>query len=451
MALQFLLEGVQRGERSLYITLSETVEELQVVAVSHGWSLDGIHLYELTAAEEYLKMESQNTLFHPSEVELTEITQALLSEVERVQPHRVVFDSLSEVRLLAREPLRYRRQILALKQYFNGRDCTVLLLDEHMTEPRDLDVQSLAHGVVVLEQLAPDYGADRRRLRVQKLRGVQFRSGYHDFTIETGGLRVFPRLVAAEHHTPYIHEQIGSGIPELDAVLGGGLNRGTSSLLIGPAGAGKSLLASVYAIESARRGECAAIFTFDETMGTLFARSEGLGLDLRPLVDAGRVLVQQVDPAELSPGQFAHRVRDAVENDNAKVVVIDSLNGYLAAMPEDRFSMLHLHELLSYLGQQGVATLLIMAQHGLIGSRMDAPVDVSYLADCAILLRYFESGGEVRRAISVLKKRSGNHERSIREYKIEPGGIRVGPPLSEFRGVLTGVPVLEGNSNPLGR
>ena len=448
LALQFLLAGVHRGERGLYVTLSETAQELRAVADSHGWSLDGIDIYELAPAEVSLAAEDQYTLLHPSEVELGETTRAVLDEVERTDAALVVFDSLSELRLLSRDSLRFRRQVLGLKQFFVGRSCTVILLDDRTVADNDLQLQSISHGVVVLEQLAFDYGSDRRRLRVQKLRGVRYRGGYHDYTIETGGMRVFPRLVASEHHESFGRSRVSSGVAELDALLGGGLDRGGSVLLMGPAGTGKSTLATQYAVATAERGERAAFYTFDESLETLFDRSAGLGLDLRGHVERGQVTAQQVDPAELSPGELVQRVRDCVERDGCRTVVIDSLNGYLNAMPEERFLIIQLHELLSYLGQRGVLTILVAAQHGLIGERMVSPIDVSYLADTVVLLRYFEASGTIRLAISVVKKRSGPHERTIREFGLGPG-IRVGSPLTDFSGVLSGIPDYHGTEAPL--
>jgi circadian clock protein KaiC len=383
-------------------------------------------------------------MFHPSEVELSETTKTILAEVERIKPARAVFDSLSELRLLAGNPLRYRRQILALKQFFNGRSCTVLLLDDMTSANQDLQVQSIAHGAVRLEQMFPEYGAERRRLMVLKYRGVRFRGGYHDFIIKRGGIEIFPRLIASEHRRAPIAEKLASGITELDALLGGGIERGTSTLIVGAAGTGKSSLAAKFAAAATARGEFAALFIFDESINTLLSRADGLGIELRKPVEDGRVTIQQVDPAEMSPGEFAHSIRRAVDRQHASVVVIDSLNGYLNAMPEERFLIIQLHELLTYLGQAGVATILIGAHQGLIGSQMTSPVDASYLADAVILMRYFESKGEVRQAISVVKKRGGAHERTIRELRLESGGIVVGQPLSEFRGVLTGVPSLEG-------
>jgi circadian clock protein KaiC len=450
LALQFLMEGERRGEAGLYITLSETKEELRAVAASHGWSLDGFHIYEMVPLEDSLKPEEQYTIFHPSEVELSETTSAVLEEVERIRPRRVVFDSLSEMRLLAREPLRFRRQILALKQYFAGRRSTVLLLDDKVADGKELQVESIAHGVISLEHLAVEYGAERRRLRVIKLRGSRFRGGYHDFNIETGGVRVFPRLVAAEHRQVAAQESVRSGVAELDALLGGGLDRGTSTLVIGPAGSGKSSLASQFAVAAAERGERAAVFIFDELRETFVMRAEGMGIGVRKFVDTGLLTLQQVDPAELSPGEFAHAVWRVAEGDGgAGVVVIDSLNGYLNAMPEERFLTLHMHELLTYLNQQGVVTLLIMAQHGFLGSAMQTPVDVSYLADTVLMLRYFEAGGAVRRALSVVKKRTGTHENTIREMEVTSEGIRVGRVLTDFRGVLTGVPDYQGTKGSL--
>lgn len=443
LALQFLLEGVKRGEPVLYVTLSETEEELCEVTTSHGWSLEGITVRELVPSEDSLGPDEQYTMFHPSEVELGETTKAILADVDEIKPTRVVFDSLSELRLLAGNPLRYRRQILALKQFFAGRNCTVVLLDDLTSTDRDLQVQSIAHGVVRLEQVNPEYGSERRRLVVVKYRGVQFRGGYHDYIIRHGGLDVFPRLIASEHRTPAVTEKLASGITELDTLLGGGIERGTSTLIVGAPGSGKSTLAARYVFSAAEQGLNSALFIFDESLHTLLSRSAGLGMNLKKHMDAGRITVQQVDPAELSPGEFAHCIRRAVEHQNASVVVIDSLNGYLNAMPEERFLIIQLHELLTFLGQAGVATILIGAHQGLIGGPMIAPVDTSYLADAVILLRYFEMRGEVRQAISVVKKRGGAHERTIREFKMQDGRISVGQPLRDFRGVLTGVPIHE--------
>jgi circadian clock protein KaiC len=447
LALQFLLEGVRLGEPVLYVTLSETKEELTAVARSHGWTLEGVNLHELIPPEESLKTESQYTIFHPSEVELAETTKAVIDEVERIQPRRVVFDSLSEMRLLARDPLRYRRQILALKQFFAGRRSTVLLLDDRTSTNADLQVQSIAHGVLMLEHLELDYGAERRRMRVSKLRGSRFRGGFHDFAIRTGGIEVFPRLVAAARSHEFKHETVASGVTELDALLGGGLDRGTSTLVMGPAGSGKSSLSAHFAAAMAKRGEAVASFLFDEGLNTYLSRAAGLGTDLKTAVEAGRLKVQQVEPAELSPGEFAHAVSAAVERDGARLVIIDSLNGYMQAMPDERFLTAQMHELLSYLNRQGVVTILVMAQHGFMGAAMSSPVDVSYLADSVVMLRYFEAAGAIRRAISVVKKRTGRHEDTIRELRLSASrGVEVGAPLTDFRGVLTGVPVFTGDA-----
>ncbi|MBD9666367.1 circadian clock protein KaiC [Variovorax beijingensis] len=443
IALQFLIEGAKRGESVLYVTLSETAQELKGVARSHGWDLSGIEVREMLPSEAALEPDEQYTMFHPSEVELSETTLRILSDVDVLKPSRVVFDSLSELRLLAGSSLRYRRQILALKQFFAGRQCTVLLLDDMTAMKHDLQVQSIAHAVIRLEQISSDYGAARRRLVVSKYRGQQFRGGYHDYRIERGGLRVFPRLVASEHPSAPAATQarIPSGLEALDALLGGGLERGTSTLFVGAPGTGKSTVAVQFALAAARRGECAALFIFDESIHTLRTRCESMGMDLGPFIESGRIKVRQVDPAELSPGEFVHLIRLAVAECGAAVVVIDSLNGYLNAMPDERFLIVQLHELLSYLGQAGVATLLVGAQHGLIGMQMKTPVDASYLADAVVLLRYFELEGEVRQAISVLKKRGGAHERSIRDFSMTATGLKVGEPLRHFRGILTGIPV----------
>jgi circadian clock protein KaiC len=449
LALQFLLEGARRGEPVLHVSLSETEEELRAVAASHGWQLQGVTIRELVASEENLRPDDQYTMFHPSEVELGETTRALLADVERLKPRRVVFDSLSEFRLLAGNPLRYRRQILALKRFFGGRNCTVLLLDGISTKEHDPHLQSIAHGVVRLEQLYPEYGAERRRLMVVKYRGAHFRGGYHDYIIKRGGIEVYPRLVASEHSPAPLGDKLAGGIEELDRLLGGGIERGTSTLIVGAPGTGKSSLATQFVAAAAARGERASLFIFDESIATLLTRSAGLGIDLRPYVEAGTVTVRQVDPAELSPGEFAHSIRVAVEQQHASVIVIDSLNGYLNAMPEERFLIIQLHELLTFLGQAGVATLLIGAHQGLVGGQMIAPVDASYLADAVILIRYFEMKGEVRQALSVVKKRGSAHERSIREFRLDTGRITVGQPLREFRGVLTGVPIFEGDCDSL--
>ena len=441
LALQFLRAGAKAGEKVLYISLSETRDEIEEVVRSHGWSLDGIEIVELAAIDEQLSLEAQNTLFHPSEVELSETTRMLLEAVDRVGPTRVAFDSLSELRLLSQTSLRYRRQILAFKQFFAGRNCTALLLNDGTLEDSGAHVQSLAHGVIALEQLSPEFGSERRRLLVRKIRGTTYRGGYHDFVIRRGGLKVFPRLVAAEHHRNFADETLSSGVRGLDDILGGGLSRGTATLLSGPPGSGKSNLALTFALAAARRGEKVAIYTFDESLPIWFARARGLQFGLDELVEKGVVTVVQIDPAELSPGELTWRIRDDVENRGARVVYLDSLNGYLHAMGEERHVNLQLHELLSYLNQQGIVTLLVVAPHGLVG-QMQNPIDVTYLADTVITLRFFEAGGAVHKAVSVIKKRTGVHETTIRELKIEPAGITVGPALTGFRGVLTGVPTL---------
>jgi circadian clock protein KaiC len=424
---------------------------LLTVAHSHGWSLEAIQLLELSAIETLLRPEAQTTVFHSSEMELAKVSQLLLEETAKTRPQRVVFDSLSEFRLMAETPLRYRRQLLNLKQEFAKYRSTVLLLDDKMANSAvgpDPHVLSLTHGIIEMEQLSPDYGISRRRLRVLKLRGVKFREGYHDYTIVTGGLRVFPRLVAAEHHVEFRRESVPSGLPEMDRLLGGGLDRGTTTLILGPAGTGKSTLALQFALQIAEQGQGVMIFTFDESLGIMRARAKALGLDLDKHIQSGIVTIQQVDPAELSPGEFAIRVRRGVDA-GAKLVVIDSLNGYLNAMPGEKYLNNQLHELAAYLNQQGVITILILAQHGLVAAN-ESPVDLSYLTDTVLTLRYFEAAGEVKQAIAVLKKRSGHHEKTIREFKLETGkGIRIGAPLKEFHGILTGVPQFRGTEQQI--
>ncbi len=447
LALQFLMAAARAGEPVLYVTLSETEDELRAVAESHGWVLDGIGIRELTPSEAALDPDQQNTMFHPSEFELASTTRSILADVERLKPTSIVLDSLSELRLLAGGALRYRRQILALKQFFATRQCTVLLLDDLTAADRDLQVQSIAHGVVLLEQLNPEYGAERRRLRVVKYRGVQFRGGYHDYVIRKGGLEVFPRLVAAEHRQHASREKLGSDIPELDLLLGGGIEEGTSTLIVGAAGTGKSTVASQFAAAAAARGQHVTQFLFDESIDTLLSRCDALKVNLREHVETGTISLQQIDPAELTPGEFVHAIRRAVESRHAKVIIIDSLNGYLNATPEERFLTIQVHELLMYLSQKSVATILIGAQQGLIGPQMNTPVDASYLADAVVLLRYFEARGEVRQAISVMKKRGSKHERTIREFRLDRGHIEVGETLRAFRGILTGVPVYDASAD----
>jgi circadian clock protein KaiC len=443
IATQFLLAGAAAGERGLYVTLSETENEMRASAASHGWSLDGFDIFELVPPESLLDEDQQQSLLYSSDLELGETTKRIFETFEALHPVRVVIDSLSEIRLLAQSSLRYRRQILAMKHYFARKNATVLLLDDLTTEASDKTVHSVAHGVIGLEELARDYGPERRRLRIVKYRGRRYRGGYHDFAIETGGVRVFPRLVAAEHRKEFSRDVLPTERPELNALLGGGVERGSSILIIGPAGTGKSLLALTFVAGAAARGEHSAMFVFDEEMGLLFSRAKGLGIDLKALVDGGHLTIEQVDAAELTPGELSGRVRRCVEEHGALTVVIDSLNGYQAAMPEENALILHMHELLQYLNRQGATTFLTVAQHGLVGD-MKSPVDVTYLADTVILLRYFEATGRVRRAISIVKKRTGAHEDTIREYKIGSNGISLGAPLVEFQGVLRGVPTMVG-------
>ena len=450
LALQFLREGVAQGEPVLYITLSETKEELAIVAASHGWSIDDFAIFEFTSASEILGDARDQSILHPWEMELGETVKLIQDEVERVKPTRVVFDSLSEMRLLAQDPLRYRRQVLALKQFFAGRSGTVLLVDD-MTgseNGRDSQLHSLCHGVITLERLTLDFGAARRRLQVQKLRGVDFIAGYHDFVIRKGGLDVFPRLIAAHHHSDYGAEPVASGVPALDALLAGGPLRGTSTLLTGAAGTGKTTIALQYIHAACARGECSTIYQFDERIGTLLARARAFNLDLQKYLDNGCLRIEQIDPAEISPGEFAARIRGEVEGRGTRMIVLDSLNGYMAAMPQEQQLILQMHELMSYLSQQGVVTFLINPQQGLLGT-MATNLNVSYVADAVVLLRFFEAGGRLRKAISVVKNRAGPHEDAIRELRIDARGVRVGEPLTEFRGVMTGTPEYVGAGNPL--
>jgi circadian clock protein KaiC len=440
LALQFLLEGVRRGEKCLYVTLSETRSELEDGAASHGWSLDGIDVVELMPDEHELQGDGPQTMIHPSDVELTETMAKILSAIERTNPTRLVFDSLSEMRLLAQSSLRYRRQILALKQFFDGRGCTVILLDDRTAEGPDLQLHSIAHGVIALYIDAPAYGQARRHLQVLKFRGSDFVSGYHDFSLRYDGLLVYPRLIAAEHSSEFEQGSIASGVKSLDTLLGGGIERGTSTLLVGPPGCGKSTIALQYAAAAAARGDHAASFIFDETKAALLTRSRGIGLHLNEGTGPGQIRLRQIDPVEISPGEFAASVRESVEKDNARVVIIDSLNGYLNAMPQDNFLTAQLHELLSYLSNKGVTTFMVIAQHGMLGTNMTSPIDASYLADSVIMLRYFEHSGSVKKAISVMKKRTGGHEESIRQLRFASDGIRLSDPLLQLRGVLTGVP-----------
>ena len=444
LSLQFLLEGVRGGETCLYVTLSETADELSAVAATHGWSLEKLCLFELVNQGE-LDPDREQTILHPSEVELGETTREVMKRVEELRPSRVVFDSLSEMRLLAENPLRYRRQILALKQFFASRDCTVLMLDDRTSDPNDLQLHSIAHGVISLEQAPRDFGAERRRLRVVKMRGIKFRGGYHDFILDRGGLSVFPRLVAAEHATEFSSDVASSGNDRLDQFLGGGLMAGTNTLLIGPSGVGKTTTAVFCMRAALDRGEKATYFLFDEGIKTLFVRSKALGMDLTPYIERGVLDIQQIDPAELSPGEFTSRARVAVEESGSSFVCIDSLNAYLQAMPGEQFLLLQMHELLNYLNQSGVTTLLILGQHGLIGD-VRSDIDLSYLSDAILLFRFFEANAEVRTAISVVKSRTSSHERSIRELKLSARGLEVGEALRGFEGVLSGLPTYSGDT-----
>ncbi|HWI38407.1 MAG TPA: ATPase domain-containing protein [Burkholderiales bacterium] len=444
LAMQFLLEGKARGEACLYVSLSESQRELETVARSHGWDLGGISIIELSAIERAIGGgRAPGTLFHSADVELTQLTKLVYEEVQRARPQRVVLDSLSEMRLLAQSPLRYRREILGLKQRLGELGCTVLVLDDRSSQGTDVQVHSIVHGAISLEAAPLKYGIYRRTLSVTKVRGVHFREGNHDYVIETGGLRVFPRLVASEHHAPFRKELAKSGNAELDTLLGGGLHYGTSNLLIGPAGSGKTTIATLFAHSAAVRGERVNYYVFDETIATLAERAAAMGLDLAPHLKSGRLNIRQMDPAQISPGQLAWDICRAVEEHGTRVVVLDSLNGYVNAMPQEEFLHLHLHELLAYLNQQGVMTVMVLAQHGLIGA-MGTPIDVSYLADSVIITRFFEALGAIRKAISIIKKRSGQHEGAVRELQMTAAGVRVGGPLNEFQGVLTGVPAYLG-------
>lgn len=446
LSLQFLMEGVKLGEKALYLTLSESKQELLSVAHSHGWSLAGIEIFEILTQAEELEVNNQYTMFQPSEIELGTTSAMMIKEIERLKPARVIVDSLSELKLLAQSPLRFRRQILALKNFFSMRNCTVIFLDDKTTTGADnFQLESIAHGVINMEQLSPQYGAERRRIQIKKYRGHTYRGGYHDFMIKKGGISIYPRIVPSEHTRSDSKAQLKSGIDSIDALLGGGIEEGTSVLVLGPAGAGKSTLTLQYAISAADRGDHAVIFTFDEGINTMLHRAKGIGMKLAEHIKAGLIHLQPIDAAEMSPGEFAHRVREVVGGENgsiaAKVLVIDSLNGYLNAMPEENFLASQMHELLTYLGHHGVVSFLVVAQHGLLGHSMHTPLDTSYLADSVILFRYFEVDGKVRQAISVVKKRSGHHEKNIREYKISSSGISVGEPLIEYHGILTGAPV----------
>lgn len=442
LALQFLMEGVKRGEKSLYITLSESVEELHEIASSHGWNIDGISMFELVN-DVGLDPDSEQSILHPSEVELGETTRSIMNEVDRVSPARVVFDSLSELRLLAQNPLRYRRQILAIKNYFATRKCTVILLDDKTAEPDDQQLHSIAHGVIMLEQLAQEFGKERRRLNVVKMRGMKFRGGYHDFILDTGGVTVFPRLIAAEHSAVFSASAQSTGSAGLDKLLGSGLVSGTSSLFIGPSGVGKTTLVIRSVLAALERGERAAVYLFDEGLSTLCIRSAALGMDIRPYIDDGKLSIYQIDPAELAPGEFAHMLRDRVENDGVTFIAIDSLNAYLQSMPGEKYLILQMHELLSYLNNKGITTVLVLGQHGMVGE-IRSNIDISYLSDATVLLRFFEANGRLRRAITVVKSRTNDHEQTIHELQLNKQGIGIGEALEGFEGILTGVPTYRG-------
>ena len=449
LALQFVGEGLRKGEKVLYVTLSESPADLMRVARTHGFQLEGVQFLEVKPSEEELKPEGQYSVFHPAEIELKDRLQTIVSEVRRQNPDRLVIDALSEVRMLAKDPLRYRRQVISLREYTPA-NCTTLLLDDRSGSDSELELHSIVHGVIILRKVHRDYGATRRRIEVSKLRGCAFREGYHDYIIRTGGVEVFPRLVAGEHETDGGHSgSVTSGIAELDALVGGGLDRGTSTLLLGPAGCGKTTIAMRWLAAGAARGENACAFLFEETIETMMGRARGLGMDLKPFLNSGRVKIEHLDPAEMSPGEFVYKVRQSVDHEGARLVVIDSLNGFLQAMPGEQFLALHLHELLTYLNHKGVVSLLVLAQAGVIGANVQTPADVSYLADNIVVLRYFETKGEVKQAISMIKKRSGPHEHTIRELRLADNRIQVGEPLINFQGVLSGIPTLVGNGNGL--
>ena len=444
LALQFLLEGIRVGQRGLYITLSETADELEDIAASHGWSLSGIDLVELSSLSEFLQEEADYTVYHPSDVELGETVKRIRTEIERLRPDRVALDSVSELKILSQTHARYRREILGLKQYLAGKECTVVVLDDRTTRDGEQQLQSIAHGVIRMERQGREYGDTRRQLHIIKMRGVRFHDGFHDFSISTGGIEVYPRLSVDDNSSGEDQDQVSSGNHELDLLLGGGLDRGSSTLLLGPAGSGKTTLCSQYIMAALDRGEDVACFLFEESRTTFLARAAGFGIDFSQHLRSGLLRLVQVDPADLAPGEFAHRIRHLVERKGCKIVVIDSLNGYMNAMPNERFLLVHMHELLAYLGAHDVVTLLVMAQHGMLGVGMHSAVDVSFLADTVVLLRFFEAMGEVRQAISVVKKRRGSHERTIREMRLGPNGVRVGEALRDFEGVLTGVPRFRG-------
>lgn len=448
LGLHFLRQGVASGEVGLYVTLSETDAELRTVAASHGWSLDHIEVFELVSSEG-LSPDLEQSILHPSQVELGETVRGVIAAVERLNPKRVVFDSLSEMRLLAQDPLRYRRQVLALKKFFADRRCTVLMLDDRSSRDTDQQLHSIAHGVISLEAAVDQYGPERRRLRVHKMRGIKFRGGDHDFVLDTGGLSVFPRLVAAEHREKTEHGIASTGVPKLDALMGGGLVPGSNTLFIGPSGVGKTTTAIACVLAALKRGERAVYYLFDEGLGTLVVRAIALGLDVRPYMESGQLSIVPLDPAEVSAGEFAHMVRHAVEDDGAQIIVIDSLNAYLQSMPGSKYLLLQMHELLSYLNHRSVMTILILGQHGLLGE-VHADVDMSYLTDGILLFRFFEARGRLLKAVSMVKSRTTHHEQIIRQFRLGAKGVEVGDELSDFEGVLVGVTAYNGSTPMLG-
>lgn len=444
LALQFLLRGAELGESGLYITLSETSAELVAVAESHGWDASKFTTIELLS-DEGLDPRFEQSVLQPAEVELSETVRDVIAKVDELKPSRLVFDSLSELRMLSQSGLRYRRQILALKRYFATRACTVLLLDDNSSEPGDLQLHSIAHGVISLDNVVHDFGGERRRLRIAKMRGIRFREGFHDMTLNTGGIQVYPRLIAAEHHSEYAPEALTTGTPGLDALLGGGLVRGTNTLMVGPSGVGKTTTVASCLLAALKRGEPCVYYLFDETRMTLLRRSAMLGIDLRPHLDSGLLTLRQVDPAEMSPGEFTSELRRSVEQDDVRFVAIDSLNAFLQAMPGERHLLLQMHELLTYLNQRGVITMLVLGQHGVIGE-VQSDIDISYLSDVVVLFRYFERQGHVHTAVTAVKSRTSGHERSIREFRLDRGGVNVGESLRDFEGILSGLPVYKGDT-----
>ena len=449
LGMQFLLQGIANGEPSLYVTLAESREELETVSISHGFDISKMEIFEVQPPELAEKGSDQYTVFHPSDIELVDVMQSILSKLKAMQAGRIVFDSMSEIRMLARDPLRYRRQILSLKQFFVGRNSTVLLLDDRTGDRSDTQLQSICHGAIRMEALQREYGPQRRQIQVLKMRATMFREGQHDYKIEKGGLQVYPRLISGEHRAAKIDRStLPSGLVELDQLFGGGVSRGSTTLCMGPAGSGKSTIATKFLESAAERGERGLMFILDETLDSLMTRCRGLGIPLEEHCNSGIIRIERLDPAQISPGEFIARIRADVEGNGCKVVIIDSLNGLLNAMQENTM-LVQLHELFSYLNHKGVTTFLIMAQFGVLGTQMGSPLDVSYLADNVLLFRYFEWRGAVKQAVSVMKRRSGPHERSIRELRLTPNRIEIGGSLQDFEGVLTGVPKFVGDFKPL--